>query len=221
MAYEGMQNVISSISDNCKIIFPSTHVVFEGKEGKEENIEEDYKKFPVLCYGVGKDKNEEQIKKSGKKYAILRLGSVYGYSNDAARIDIMPNFFSKVASQNGVIKLFSGGHQIKSLVPLLDVARCFKFMEENNKVEFEQTDRFCENCKTEDDCKKEAKTGVWTPTDDYCSVQTCGVEKNEINIDKTIDDFEFNQDNSIEFDEEYRSPGWNRYKKNKALKWKK
>ncbi len=47
------------------------------------------------------------------------------------------------------------------------------------------------------------------------------VEKNEININKTINDFEFNQDNSIEFDEEYRSPGWNRYKKNKALKWKK
>ncbi|MDC0433860.1 UvrD-helicase domain-containing protein [Pelagibacteraceae bacterium] len=47
------------------------------------------------------------------------------------------------------------------------------------------------------------------------------VEKNEIGIDRTIDDFEFNQDNSIEFDEEYRSPGWNRYKKNKILKWKK
>ena len=47
------------------------------------------------------------------------------------------------------------------------------------------------------------------------------VEKNEINIDKTIDDFEFNQDNSIEFNDEYRSPGWNRYKKNKILKWKK
>ncbi|OUV60230.1 MAG: DNA helicase II [Candidatus Pelagibacter sp. TMED128] len=48
-----------------------------------------------------------------------------------------------------------------------------------------------------------------------------GVEKNEININKTIEDFEFNQDNSIEFDEEYRSPGWNRFKKNKELKWKK
>ena len=48
-----------------------------------------------------------------------------------------------------------------------------------------------------------------------------GVEKNEINIDKTIDDFEFNQDSSIEFDAEYRSPGWDRYKKNKMLKWKK
>jgi DNA helicase II / ATP-dependent DNA helicase PcrA len=47
------------------------------------------------------------------------------------------------------------------------------------------------------------------------------IEKNEISIDKTIDDFEFNQDNSIEFDAEYRSPGWDRYKKNKILKWKK
>ena len=47
------------------------------------------------------------------------------------------------------------------------------------------------------------------------------VEKNEIGIDKAINDFEFNQDNSIEFDEEYRSPGWDRYKKNKTLKWKK
>ena len=46
------------------------------------------------------------------------------------------------------------------------------------------------------------------------------VEKNEIGIDET-DDFEFNQDNSIDFDEEYRSPGWDRYKKNKILKWKK
>ena len=46
------------------------------------------------------------------------------------------------------------------------------------------------------------------------------VEKNEIGISET-DDFEFNQDNSIEFDEEYRSPGWDRYKKNKILKWKK
>ena len=47
------------------------------------------------------------------------------------------------------------------------------------------------------------------------------IEKNEINIRKSIDDFEFNQDNSIEFDDEYRSPGWDRYKKNKILKWKK
>ena len=48
------------------------------------------------------------------------------------------------------------------------------------------------------------------------------VEKNEIGIVET-DDFDFNQDNSIEFESEYiRSPGWNRYRKNKKfLKWKK
>ena len=46
------------------------------------------------------------------------------------------------------------------------------------------------------------------------------VEKNEVQINET-DDFEFNQDNTVEFDEEYRSPGWDRYKKNKLLKWKK
>ena len=46
------------------------------------------------------------------------------------------------------------------------------------------------------------------------------VEKNEINLNDN-DNFDFNQDNSIEFDEEYRSPGWDRYKRNKILKWKK
>ena len=48
-----------------------------------------------------------------------------------------------------------------------------------------------------------------------------GIEKNEIKFDKAIEDFEFNQDNTIEFEDDYRSPGWNRYKKNKILKWKK
>ena len=46
------------------------------------------------------------------------------------------------------------------------------------------------------------------------------VEKNDLNLEET-DDFHFNQDNSIEYDEEYRSPGWDRYKKNKLIRWKK
>jgi oxalate decarboxylase/phosphoglucose isomerase-like protein (cupin superfamily) len=53
------------------------------------------------------------------------------------RIDIMPNLFSKISSQNGTLKLFAGGRQIKSLVPLIDVARCFKFMEEKNEIKSE------------------------------------------------------------------------------------
>ena len=47
------------------------------------------------------------------------------------------------------------------------------------------------------------------------------VQKNEINFDRQAEDFDFNQDNEIEFTDEYRSPGWNRFKKNKMLKWKK
>ena len=46
------------------------------------------------------------------------------------------------------------------------------------------------------------------------------VEKNELGITEN-DDFEFNQDNSLEFERGYRSPGWDRFKKNKLLKWKK
>ena len=46
----------------------------------------------------------------------------------------MPNLFSKISSLNGTINLFSGGKQIKSLVPLKDVVRCFKFMAENEKI---------------------------------------------------------------------------------------
>ena len=42
----------------------------------------------------------------------------------------MANHFAKTASQDGTLRLFAGGKQIKSLVPLIDVARCFKFMED-------------------------------------------------------------------------------------------
>jgi DNA helicase II / ATP-dependent DNA helicase PcrA len=47
------------------------------------------------------------------------------------------------------------------------------------------------------------------------------VEKNDPNTERDMEDFEFNQDDSLEFDQEYRSPGWERFKKNKILKWKK
>ncbi len=48
------------------------------------------------------------------------------------------------------------------------------------------------------------------------------VEKNEIEFNEEKEqDFDFNQDTGIEYDSEYKSPGWERYKKNKMLKWKK
>ena len=137
VAEEGTQNVLDAISDKCKIIFPSTHVVYEGVEKVKKNIFEDEDTKPILSYASSKATNEKQLKNSGKNYIILRLGSIYGYSTDTARVDIMPNLFSKIASQDGTIKLFAGGRQIKSLVPLIDVARCFKYMEERDDISSE------------------------------------------------------------------------------------
>ena len=102
---------------------PSSHVVFEGMEKVKNDIRENEKTSPILSYGKSKDFNEKQLKASGKNYIILRLGSVYGYSTDTARIDIMPNLFSKITSQDGTIKLFAGGRQVKSLVPLINTAK--------------------------------------------------------------------------------------------------
>ena len=136
-AKEGTQNILDAINDKCKIIFPSTHVVYEGIEKVKNNILEDEDLKPILSYSSSKAINEKQLKDSGKNYIILRLGSVYGYSTDTSRIDIMPNLFSKIASQDGIIKLFAGGRQIKSLVPLVDVARCFKKMEEREDISSE------------------------------------------------------------------------------------
>ena len=133
---KGTQNILDIISKSCKIIFPSTHVVYEGIDKVKNDIREDEETKPVLSYSSSKAINEKQLKESGKNYVILRLGSVYGYSTDTARIDIMPNLFSKIASQNGTLKLFAGGRQVKSLVPLIDVARCFKFMEERQDLSF-------------------------------------------------------------------------------------
>ena len=137
VAEKGTQNILEVISNKCKIIFPSTHVVFEGINEVKKDISENESTNPVLSYSSSKAVNEDQIKRSGKNYVILRLGSVYGYSNDTMRLDIMTNLFSKIASQNGTLKLFAGGRQIKSLVPLIDVARCFKFMEEKNNINSE------------------------------------------------------------------------------------
>ena len=131
---KGTENILNTINKNCKIIFPSTHVVYEGINEVRTDINEEELPKPILSYSTSKAINEKQLKNSGKNYIILRLGSVYGYSSDTMRIDIMPNLFSKIASQNGTLKLFAGGRQIKSLVPLIDVARCFKFMEEREDL---------------------------------------------------------------------------------------
>ncbi len=198
VAFEGTKNIISAIPDTCKIIFPSTHVVYEGIQSAKKNILENETVSPILTYSTGKVNNEEQIKKSGKKYVILRLGSVYGYSTDTTRFDIMPNLFSKLASQNKIIKLFSGGKQIKSLVPLLDVARCFKFMEENQNINseiFHVTKDSVTVKKVAEICKKNNSKVILRETND--EIPNLGYTLSNQKLLKTGFKFLYNLEDSI------------------------
>lgn len=128
----GTRNVLEAIPSKCKIIFPSTHVVYEGFETTKFDITEEEPTKAVLVYSTGKVESEKDIKDSGKNHIIVRLASVYGYSTDTMRINIMPNLFSKISALNGTISLFSGGVQHKSLVALIDVVRAMKFLAESS-----------------------------------------------------------------------------------------
>ena len=50
VAKVGTQNILDVIKDNCKIIFPSTHVVYEGIDKVKTDIKEEgkYKTCSIL-----------------------------------------------------------------------------------------------------------------------------------------------------------------------------
>ena len=60
VAEEGTQNILNVISDECKIIFPSTHVVYEGINQVKKDISEEEETKPILSYSSSKDNNEKQ-----------------------------------------------------------------------------------------------------------------------------------------------------------------
>lgn len=131
---QGSKNIIKHAPADCKIVFPSTHVVFEGLLDTTFDIDENAQTVPVLTYSKGKVQTENDLIESNKNYVILRLGSNYGLSEDNMRINIMPNLFSKFTSQNSTLRLFSKGVQYKSLVAVQDVARCLKFVSEDDSI---------------------------------------------------------------------------------------
>jgi nucleoside-diphosphate-sugar epimerase/2-polyprenyl-3-methyl-5-hydroxy-6-metoxy-1,4-benzoquinol methylase len=199
VAEKGTQNILDTINNDCKIIFPSTHVVYEGIDPIQTEISENEKVKPILAYSTSKALNEKQLKNSGKNYIILRLGSVYGYSTDTTRIDIMPNLFSKISSQDGVIKLFAGGRQLKSLVPLMDVARCFKEMEENESISSEIFNLTKDNLTVKDVadiCKKHNPKVILRETND--EIPNLGFSLSNKKILKTGFKFLYSLDQSIQ-----------------------
>ena len=58
VAEKGTQNILDAINTKCKIIFPSTHVVFEGIGKVKNDISEDEELKPILYYSSSKAINE-------------------------------------------------------------------------------------------------------------------------------------------------------------------
>ena len=50
------------------------------------------------------------------------------------RLNTVTNLFAKISASNGQLSLFAKGVQLKSLVSVVDVARCMKFVGENNEI---------------------------------------------------------------------------------------
>ena len=75
----------------------------------------------------------------------------------------MPNLFSKIASFDGKLTLYSGGDQLKSLVSVYDVARCMEFVGESKNIKNEIFNCVNENLTVKDVaniCKKVNDYGV-------------------------------------------------------------
>jgi nucleoside-diphosphate-sugar epimerase/SAM-dependent methyltransferase/quercetin dioxygenase-like cupin family protein len=198
-AIQGTNNILKLMKANAKIIFPSTHVVFDGLNKTEKLITETRKKNPTLAYSKSKSQNEDDIIKSRKNYVILRLASVYGFSTDSTRIQIVPNLFSKITAENGTIRLFGKGVQLKSLVSLIDVVRCFKYVEENNKVNKEIFHISKENLTIKDialKCKKiNPKVRIIETNDE---IPNKGYTIDSKKIKKTGFSFLYNLENSLQ-----------------------
>ena len=62
VAEKGTQNILDAMNMKCKIIFPSTHVVYEGIKEVKKDISELETKKPVLSYSSSKAINEDQLK---------------------------------------------------------------------------------------------------------------------------------------------------------------
>jgi len=194
---DGTNNILSSISDQCKFIFPSTHVIYEGFDTTKFDVTENEPPCPVLAYSKVKHQNEIDIINSDKNYVIFRLASVYGGSDDNTRLNIMPNLFSKMCSQNLSLKLFGGGKQYKSLVSVFDVVRAFKFAAESSisKEIFNLSNENSTVKEVAEICKKHKPEVELIETDD--EIPNLGYTLSNKKILSTGFEFLYNLDESI------------------------
>ena len=104
-AINGMKNIIKYSNIESKIIFPSSHLIFEGSKNEGAIYNENSRPCPLLSYGRSKLESEKMLKNSGRNYIILRLSSVYGFNGDEKRMFNMPNLFAKRSKKKSSFKI--------------------------------------------------------------------------------------------------------------------
>ena len=62
---------------DAKIIFPSTHVIFDGLKKTQINLTEESDPKPMLAYSKSKYQNEKDIMNSGKNFLNLNLANFW------------------------------------------------------------------------------------------------------------------------------------------------
>ena len=126
-AIDIIENLINFSEKKVRVIFPSTHLVFENCKKNKSRFNEKSTPIPNLAYSRSKLDCEKLLKQNKIDYIILRLGSVYGNTFDKKRMFNLPNLFALRAKNGLDLKLFSSGIQIKSIVSVKDVSRAMFF----------------------------------------------------------------------------------------------
>jgi len=126
----GSREIIKNLSKDQKLIFYSTHVIFENISPGVLNINENSEPAPLLAYSTSKRQTELDLLDSNLNFTVLRLASVYGFNN-CVRHRILPNWFSYLAGQGKDLSCFGAGTNVKPLVCCNDVARAAQFVLEN------------------------------------------------------------------------------------------
>ena len=89
ISIEGTRNILDLMSSESKIIFPSTHVIFDGLQKFKDNLLESEVPCPSLVYSKSKYKNEQDIISSGKNLQSQALSYLcymkYKYSGNTKK----------------------------------------------------------------------------------------------------------------------------------------
>lgn len=126
----GTREIIKNTNPKTKLIFLSTHVLYENLQGQNDDITESVEPCPLLAYSTSKFASENDLYCSNSDFVILRLGSVFGY-NKAIRWKIVTNLFPLKAALGEKIKVM-GAKVPKPVVGISDVAKVIKFLAESN-----------------------------------------------------------------------------------------